>query len=161
MKAAISRGREPLHLSVSLTVAAPAGFTLAFAQRYFQERARELGDSGLALRLPLHAAGGGAPVEKTVAVHAGYVFEHASPDSFAISWSPDGSSAFPRFEGTFSTIPAAEETCRLSLTGNYDGIPGGAFDAVAGQRIARATIGELLERLCGATEAEYRTRVEI
>jgi hypothetical protein len=150
------------HLTVSLTVSAPAGFTLAFVREFFEERTRDAGAAGLALRLPFPAAAGGAALEKTVMIHAGYVAGKGAPDSFEIAWTPDGTSAFPRFEGAFTTTPAGEETCRLSLTGTYEvpgGLPGGAFDAVVGQRIARATIGELLQRVCRAAEADYRTRL--
>ena len=76
-------------------------------------------------------------------------------DQLDIDWSA-GTHFFPDFRGTLRLRIESVETTRLSLEGCYEppfGPLGLVFDAVAGRRIARATMSELLQRLGNAMEA--------
>jgi len=151
-------------LNVSIPLQAPASFTLAFLRTYFQAQARGVAAAKIRLRLPTHAVTGGIAVEKTVEAEVSYVLGHGAPDALQISWVPEASGAFPRFQGTFTASPETEETCRLSLSGRYavpGGVPGDMFDVVVGRRIARSSIGDFVERLGTAAEADYRTRCSL
>jgi hypothetical protein len=150
-------------LTVRTPVGTPRGFALAFAWTYFQQRAHSTGTGGLPLRLPLDAVAAGLSVNKPVTLEARCIESDGAPDAIGISWTPQGTTAFPRFEGTL-TVAAEGEASRLALTGNYaapGGIAGAAFDAVVGRRIARATIEALLQQLRVAAEADYRMRVAL
>lgn len=67
-----------------------------------------------------------------------------------IEWAPEPPGPFPTFKGTISVSDEAPGWCRLDLYGDYTppgGPAGAAFDAALGNRIARMTATELLERL--------------
>ena len=82
-------------------------------------------------------------------------------DALEIDWVA-GTRFFPDFHGVLRLRIDSVETTRLSLAGTYQppfGPPGRLFDLIAGRRIARAAMSDLLRRLCDAMEqreAEFR-----
>ena len=85
-------------------------------------------------------------------------------DALEIDWRA-GTRFFPDFHGMMRLRIDTVETTRLCLEGTYQppfGPFGLVFDVVAGRRIARATLRDLLERLGDAMErreAEFRARL--
>ena len=76
-------------------------------------------------------------------------------DQLDIDWSA-GTRFFPDFRGTLRLRIESVETTRLSLEGCYQppfGALGLVFDSLAGRRIARATMSDLLQRVGDALEA--------
>jgi hypothetical protein len=77
-----------------------------------------------------------------------------------------GTSLFPHFHGTLRMRIASVETTRLVLEGAYRptlGRVGVVFDRLAGRRIARATMLDLLGRLVVRMEhreGEFRAAME-
>ncbi len=82
-------------------------------------------------------------------------------DALEIDWRA-GTRFFPDFHGALRLRIDSVETTLLSLEGTYQppfGPFGIVFDLVAGRRIARATMSDLLQRLgdaMEAREAEFR-----
>jgi len=152
-------------MSVEIPVNAPADFTMAFLHDHFVERAAAEGNAAATLDLALRAPGlGGLTLEKAVDADVRYVAGRGAPTTLAIAWRPRNSGAFPRFRGTLTATADGAERCRLSLAGSYvppGGIAGRAFNALVGQRIARATLDDLLRGLAKAAEADYRLRVAL
>jgi hypothetical protein len=78
-------------------------------------------------------------------------------ESIALTWKPQGDGPYPTFGGRLTIRPLGSET-ELELEGNYEppfGALGAAFDAVAGNRAARATAHALLGELKGELEREF------
>ena len=76
-----------------------------------------------------------------------------------LHWQPV-SGLYPVFDGTLA-IRADESyaSAILELSGGYEpplGLAGMAFDAIIGQRIAHETARELLRKLAGTIEKQYR-----
>ena len=116
------------------------------------------------LRVPMRDAFGGLSLEKAVDADVRYVVGHGAPDALGIDWMPQGAAAFPHFSGALAAVAAGSEACRLTLSGAYappGGIAGKAFDAVVGNRIARASLADLLHRLGSFAEHDYRLRVAL
>lgn len=75
-------------------------------------------------------------------------------DELEINWTA-GTRFFPDFQGTLRLRIVSVDASGLALEGTYRppfGAAGAVFDALAGRRIARATMRDLLERLAGAME---------
>ena len=152
-------------LSVRTTVAAAAGFTLAFVSTDLAERA----GPGGTVTLPLEAA---LPIgPRDLALHTDVVatvrYEARAPGvapAVHVAWAPKRSRAYPVFDGAFATEPLGEDRCVLSLTGRYEppgGWLGAVFDALAGARIARATLASLVEEIGRAAERDYAERLDL
>lgn len=153
------------HLTVSAPVRAPSGFTLAYVRSYFQERTQGVNATPFSLRLPLYALNAGRlSVEKPVSIETHYVSNDDAPDTIQVSWTPEGTMAFPSFDGSLAAKTDGDARCLLVLSGSYvapGGIAGAAFDALLGGNIARASIEGLLQQLAAAAEVDYRTRVAL
>lgn len=84
-------------------------------------------------------------------------------DAMLVEWTA-GMRLFPHFHGTLRLRIAATDLTRLRLEGAYRRFPGpvgGLFDRLIGQRVARSTLTELLDRLADAMErAEQTYRAE-
>ena len=75
-------------------------------------------------------------------------------DILEIHWTA-GTHLFPDFHGALSLRIASVDETRLTLEGTYlppFGPFGFGFDMLIGRHVARATLGDLLRRLCGAME---------
>ncbi len=72
-----------------------------------------------------------------------------------IAWRVPNSIAFPRFQGFFEIREGPNALVSIALLGYYHppfGAAGVAFDAVAGHRIANATVQQLLNDVANAVE---------
>ena len=79
-----------------------------------------------------------------------------------MSWDPLGTRAVPSFAGKIVASDDGPERARLAIEGRYKapgGLAGKLFDALAGVRIARATLVALLTQLAAGIDAEYMLRV--
>ena len=73
-----------------------------------------------------------------------------------ISWRVPESNAFPVFQGFFEVRPLTDIETNVSILGFYHppfGVVGAAFDAVAGRKIATATLRHLLAEVVRAVAA--------
>ena len=147
---------------VQRVVRCPFSVAHDYAEDWFADAA-----GGVELRVPLRDV---APTRKghlrrRVRLVAERVRDEHDPgrahDALEIDWSA-GTRFFPDFHGALRLRIASVETTLLSLEGEYQppfGPFGRVFDLVAGRRIARATMRDLLERLGDAMEqreAEFR-----
>lgn len=151
-------------LTVSAPVAAPAAFTLAFLRSYFEGRSSDVAADSLRLRVPMRETMGGLALETAVDTDVRYVPGHGAPDVLGIDWTPQGTHALPPFNGALATVSAGSDRCRLTLSGAYappGGVAGKAFDALVGNRIARASLVDLLHRLGSLAEHDYRLRTTL
>jgi hypothetical protein len=92
------------------------------------------------------------PVARDAVVTLGEPERGPSLIRVPISWRVPGSGAFPQFRGFFEIRPCDGLAC-IALLGYYQppfGVAGRAFDAVAGHRIANATIAQLLAEVADA-----------
>ncbi len=101
-----------------------------------------------------------APVKMVFALHPDEAESGRLHDALAIEWHA-GTRLFPLFHGTLRLRIASVDSTLLTFEGAYRpplGPVGVVFDAAVGQRIARATMSELLDRIAAALErreAEY------
>jgi hypothetical protein len=150
-------------VAISIPVKAPRGFALAFLNTYVQDRATDSGEPRFRLRVPLKHFAGGARFERDVAMHVDWIpKEPGEATRLSISWTPIGSRLFPGFDGTIEAFPDAAECCTLTMTGRHHappGVAGNIFAAVMGDRIARASMDDLLRFFRGAIEADYLERI--
>jgi hypothetical protein len=143
----------------SIAVRAPDAFTIAFLHAYLREDGN---DANLPLEVPLRRLAAGIVLERNVEVRLSYV--PRTPEAAArlnIAWVVPGTDLLPSFRGTLESEAAGPRACILTIRGEYEiplGWPGAIFDAVAGVRIARATLQALLQRLRDAAEADYLER---
>jgi len=77
--------------------------------------------------------------------------------SIALDWAPVEGKAFPQFLGFLVTEPVTGKINRSTITieGCYDpplGVVGDAFDTIIGNKIAAATLRDLLENIRNALE---------
>jgi hypothetical protein len=88
--------------------------------------------------------------------------EHGGEFQLALSWRPVGTELLPAFKGLLRFERDANYPCTwIMLQGDYDpplGRAGKAFDAVAGERIARSTVRALLDDLRAALDGAMRSR---
>ena len=122
-------------------------------------------EAGIAVRVPLRdfIVGLRGHVSKPVRlVFARHPDEHdagRTHDAVTVEWSA-GTRFIPDFHGTLRLrIESVEET-RLTLEGSWRpplGRLGAAFNAVIGQRLAKSTMRELLDRLADALERREDT----
>jgi len=148
------------HLTASTNVDAPGAFVLAFLQTYFAERAAGVERGEACLSFPLNVVAG-LKLERSVAVEVRYGRHEGANHSVDISWFTPGTSAFPRFSGSFATRPTVDSRCLLVLDGSYEapgGPAGAAFDATIGHRIAEGSLDVLLRQLADAAQADYGAR---
>jgi hypothetical protein len=81
---------------------------------------------------------------------------NAARRGFIISWEPTGGGPYPRFDGSLDLRVADAASCIMELSGSYDpplSVPGKAFDAAVGRRIATASAGALLATLRDTIES--------
>jgi hypothetical protein len=129
------------------------------AERYVDVRV-PLRDLFWALRGKLHK-----PVRLTFALHPDEADGGRVHDAVLVEWHA-GTSLFPQFHGALRMRIATIDTTRLILEGAYRpplGWVGVVFDRIAGRRIARATMSDLLGRLVVRMEhreAEFRAGLQ-
>jgi hypothetical protein len=147
---------------VERVVRCPFSVAHDYAEDFFAQAAR-----GIELHVPLRdlAPTRGGHLRRPVRLVAERMPDEHEPgrahDALEIHWTA-GTRFFPDFHGALRLRIDSVETTRLTLEGTYQP-PGGplgmAFDLVVGRRIARATMRDLLRRLCDAMErreAEFR-----
>ncbi len=151
-------------VGASEPVAAPVDFVMHFLATGFGERRGGRSCFTLSVSVPLGVRAGGAAVTKDVDVS---LVGEASPGEtrvIGIRWTPRGGGAFPTFIGRLRAESVDESHALVLLEGRY-AAPGGTlgrlFDAVAGTRIAQATLAQLLETVRSVVEAAYRTRIDM
>ncbi|TAM75439.1 hypothetical protein EPN44_08245 [bacterium] len=115
----------------------------------------------LVLRVSLPGVRGDAKLEQEVTVNCSPLTDprHES-EVWHLSWAPRQPAIYPYFDGRIS-IKGGEDysSCRLVLEGSYEpplGLPGRAFDAALGRRIAGITARELLRSIAERMEASFR-----
>lgn len=136
---------------VERVVLCPFSVAHDYAEDFFADASR-----GVELHVPLRDLG---RLRQPVRLVAERLHDDDDPgrvhDRLEIDWSA-GTRFFPDFHGALSLRIDSVETTLLSLDGTYQppfGPFGSVFDVVAGRRIARATMRDLLERLGDAMEA--------
>jgi hypothetical protein len=102
---------------------------------------------------------GGVRISRDVDVHFAPLKDSQDGSKFAaVHWTPVDGGPFPSFLGFLGIEAEADpKTCTLVLEGNYDppfGVVGDVIDAVAGRKVARSTVRELLRVLAHALEVE-------
>ncbi|TAM87234.1 hypothetical protein EPN42_11810 [bacterium] len=136
---------------------------LAHAHRYLAQvlPTDTSAEQSLVLRVPIPEGRGSAELEQEVTVQCAPLTDpsHES-EVWRISWTPRQPAIYPFFDGRIS-IKAGEDysSCRLVLEGNYEpplGLPGRAFDAALGRRIAGITARELLRSIAKRMEESCR-----
>jgi hypothetical protein len=149
-------------MSASVPVKAPSGFALAFLNTYVLDLAGENGQSTLPMRYTITQLAG-LTLERDVTVRVAYVLQpNNAPAQLDIAWDPDAS-MFPCFKGTLQAVGTGDETCTLTIDGQYDapgGVAGQLFDAVIGARIAHGTLVQMLEQFRDQIEDDYKKRME-
>jgi hypothetical protein len=143
-------------------VGAPAGFVMNFLATSFGERRAGRATFTLSVNVPLGMRAGGTAIAKNVDVTLSCETSPAENRSIGIRWAPRGGGAFPTFLGRLRADPVDDTHAVLVLEGRY-AAPGGTlgrlFDVVAGNRIAAATLRQLLETVRAAVEEDYRIRI--
>ncbi len=143
-------------VAVERVVRCPFSVAHDYAEDFFADAAR-----GVEMRVPLRdlVPTAGGHLRRPVRLVAERRPDEHEPgrahDALEIDWTA-GTRFFPDFRGTLRLRIASVETTRLSLEGTYQppfGPFGLIFDMVAGRRIARATMHDLLRRLGEAMEA--------
>jgi len=156
-------------LQAKTIVRCPLSQAPVYLDRFFAERSGEdLGRLTLTLRAPLDMLGSRTDMalEREVAVTIERRHdERAGGGPLQVAWHPLGGGPFPAFRGTL-TIEADEDytSSRLALDGEYTpplGVPGAAFDAALGHRIAQATARDLLSRIGTTIESAYQGAEEV
>ncbi|MEA2784293.1 MAG: hypothetical protein QOF71_397 [Candidatus Eremiobacteraeota bacterium] len=147
---------------VERVVLCPFSVAHDYAEDFFREAA-----AGVELHVPLRdfAPTRGGQLRRRVRLVAERIRDEHDPgrvhDALEIDWVA-GTRFFPNFRGALRLRIDSVESTRLSLEGTYQppfGPPGRLFDLIAGRRIARATMRDLLRRLGDAMEqreAEFR-----
>ena len=131
-----------------------------FARSYLEEALKPLAVNQTERTITLSVPFGDGTLAKDVNV----VFNVGSDprhfdEPWVVHWEPKGGGPYPTFDGTL--VVRADETYDrsvLEIKGEYVpplGAAGAAFDAVAGKRIAQATLQGLLRRIGAALEAKY------
>jgi hypothetical protein len=138
-------------VAVERIVRCPFSVAHDYAEDFFADASR-----GVELHVPLRDLG---RLRRPVRLIAERRPDEHDPgrlhDALEIDWTA-GTHFFPDFRGTLRLRIDSVETTRLSLEGTYQppfGAFGRVFDLVAGRRIARATLSDLLRRLGDAMEA--------
>lgn len=129
---------------------------LAALDRFFVSLKSPNGVARLRLRVPTDGTKRyGLSLDREVRVEARPARE-PEDNVFEISWVPEGTAIFPRFDGKlFVTGFGNPNVSYVEVDGFYTppfGTAGQIFDAVLGQRIARATAREFLKDLKAAIE---------
>jgi hypothetical protein len=78
-------------------------------------------------------------------------------DALLLAWIPEHNAALPDFRGVLTVRPK-DRGVSMRLQGRYDppfGLAGKLFDAVAGHRIAAATMQRLLDQLIEDVEEKW------
>jgi hypothetical protein len=147
---------------VERVVRCPFSVAHDYAEDFFRDAAE-----GVELHVPLRdvAPTRGGRLRRRVRLVAQRILDEDEPgrahDALEVDWVA-GTRFFPDFHGALRLRIDSVETTRLSLEGTYQPPFGGfgtVFDLLIGRRIARATLRDLLERLCDAMErreAEFR-----
>ncbi|GAC1660171.1 MAG: hypothetical protein NVS4B13_08270 [Candidatus Elarobacter sp.] len=129
------------------------------AHEYAEDFFRDYAEGGAEVRVPLRDfVSLGGRLRRPVRV----VFDRSPDqleagrghDALEVHWTA-GTRLFPEFHGSVRLRIASVEETRLTLEGAYRppfGPAGAVFDTLAGRRIARATMRDLLDRLCDAME---------
>jgi hypothetical protein len=125
----------------------PPGDALGHLHRYLAE------NRGIVkLELPLKAFGLPTGLGLGLEVVLKYdALDAAGTAPIPVSWSAHKGGPYPTFSGMLRVEPEGDVRCRLAIDGSYDaplGPVGAAFDMVAGQRIAVASLDALLTTLC-------------
>lgn len=151
-------------LDAKRTVNAPALFTLASLRSSFEERARR-GPESFTLRFPLDWLSRGLAIVKMVSLRLGYTGDmDPQHRALRIQWTPSDDGLFPSFTGTVDATGDGDGPCVLEVHGTYTppaGTLGAIIDAVAGARVAHATLAALLNDFANAVESDYRARTRM
>jgi hypothetical protein len=134
---------------LSVASLADCAYTLAaeYAADYLREA--ESGGPAATIRVPWLPFAR-RTVALTFGLHAGVPGNDAPHDEVRFHWS-GGTPLLPDFRGTIRFNPEDGKTL-VTVDGGYDaplGLAGGAFDRVAGRRIARSSLTELAGRISG------------
>jgi hypothetical protein len=114
----------------------------------------------LRLRVPMNANPYGLSLDRAVHIEATRPRDEQTLDGvIQITWSPEGNTIFPRFEGTLAVYGEGADpgVSYIELDGSYVppfGPAGQLFDAAIGRRIAQATAREFLKDVKAAIERE-------
>jgi hypothetical protein len=98
---------------------------------------------------------------RDVSIALGARDEKASLIRIPVSWLVPDSNAFPHFQGFFEIRQHPDALVSIALLGYYHapfGAAGMAFDAVAGHRIANATVQRLLNDVTNAMKGVRRSQ---
>jgi hypothetical protein len=136
-----------------IAVACPVMDAFEFVRAYFYERSGFAPSRAL---VTLRAPVGEMTIDRDVFVSLQTQAGKAAGRGFAITWEPKGGGPFPSLAGALELRMADGTSCVMSLTGAYDpplSVPGKAFDAAVGRRIASASAMTFLTMLGDAIES--------
>jgi hypothetical protein len=148
-------------LRESILIASPPSEALSGLERYIEGK-----QNVLTLTVPLSTLG--LPSELGISRNVRVSFASKRQDALAagrenegmsLEWEAEDGGVYPTFDGVLILRPHSGET-ELELHGEYTpplGGIGAAFDAVAGNKIAQATVRILLENLKISLEEEFAT----
>ena len=100
--------------------------------------------------IPLRVRFGDLMVERDVDFHLKTKPGYPGYRLLEVSWTPKDGGPYPSFSGTISVAEDAIGWSRIEIDGKYRppfGVAGAIFDAAIGQRIAQATVSELLAEI--------------
>lgn len=141
---------------VERTARCPFSVAHDYAKDFFRDAERAI-DVRVPLRDVLYGMRGHVrkPVRLIFALHPDDTEDGRVHDAMLVEWHA-GTRLFPNFHGTLRLRIASVDSTHLTFEGAYRapfGRVGRAFDLVAGRRIAKATLRDLLERIAIALEA--------
>ena len=149
----------------TILTASPPSVALSGLERYIESQ-----QNVLTLAVPLKSLGLPSELGLSQAVRVSFSSQRRGLfstrrgyEGMSLEWAPEGGGPFPKFEGNLTLRPNSGQT-ELELKGEYApplGEIGAAFDAVVGNKIARATVRMLLENLKAALEEEFATFKEV
>lgn len=118
----------------------------------------------------LHARVGPLDVATEVKVEVGAALDTLSSaygydvTVFPLAWrAVHTPNLFPRMKGKLSVFPISRDVTQLELEGTYDpplGLIGDALDALAGHRVAEASVLQFLREVAGRLTAELGAEVQ-
>jgi hypothetical protein len=151
------------HIAERIAVACPPAQAASRIRRFFRENGPPSGDTTqLDLRVEIALPGIGTLLELQRSVVVTLQEHHVPGDEtprYRIQWAARVPGPFPLFAGELRVDEWTDyDSFSLRLEGDYApplGMAGEAFDFALGNRIARATAGDLLARIKNAIDRDF------
>lgn len=133
----------------------------AIFQRATTSAASRAGDLGATLRVDVGPLQVGVDVSVEIKGHRDEVTALGDRSTHvSIAWSAKRASGlFPSLDGTLSLLPLGSKETQVDLHARYQpplGLVGDALDAVAGRRVAEASLRRFIEDVCARLRTELK-----